>query len=214
MAGLDAYDFGGRLGLGNMIPGAELVRGNYMRGLAEIVGPTAGAAQQVGDAIDAADEGNYGQAAKNLLPKAGRDLANAIDMGARGYARDMAGRKTVETTGMDAVIKGAGFNPTVIAEKTRAAMPVQQDIQLVKKKEANIVHAWAQAVVDNDQAEANAQDKKLADWNRDNPDNPIRITPDQIRNKAKALSTDKGSRIAKTAPKEIRGRIGLELLKK
>lgn len=206
-------DFGGRLGLGNMIPGAELVRGNYMRGLAEIVGPTAGAAQQVGDAIDAADEGNYGQATKNLLPKAGRDLWNAVDMGYRGYARDAAGRKTVETTGADAVIKGIGFNPTVVAEKTRATMPIQQDIQLVKKKETSIVNAWAQAVVDGDQNAAKAQADRLSEWNRDNPDNPIRITPDQIRSRAKLLQTDKGSRITKTAPKEIRGRVGLELLK-
>ena len=210
---LTPLDFGGRLGMGNMIPGAEMVRGNYARGIAEFVGPTAGAVQQIGDAVDAADAGNPGQAAKNLLPKAGRDLWNAIDMGFRGHARDAVGRKTVETTGWDAAIKGIGFNPTIVADKTRASMPVQQDIQLVKKVEANIVHSWAQAIVDNDTEDANGQAKKLADWNRDNPDNPIRIAPDQIRNKVRNLMTDKGSRITKTAPKEIRGRIGLELMK-
>ena len=210
---LTPLDFGGRLGLGNMIPGAELIKGNWARGIAEFVGPTAGAAQQVGDAVDAAEAGNYGKAAINLAPKAGRDIASAIDMGSRGYDRDMAGRKTVETTGADAIIKGIGFNPTVIADKTRASMPVQQDIKLVKEKESTIVHNWAQAVVDNDRDEANAQAKKLSDWNRDNPDNPIRITPDQIRSRVRLLMTDKGSRITKTAPKEVRGRIGLELLK-
>jgi len=215
---LTPFDFGGRLGLGNIIPGTDMLKpssglGNYGRAFGELIGPTAGAAQQVGDAAEAMEEGNYGQAAINLMPKAVRDFAKAIDMGRRGYARDMAGRKTVEVTPAEAVIKGVGFNPTVIADKSRASMPLQQDIQLAKKREASIVQSWAQAAVDNDPQEVKAQAKRLADWNRDNPDTPIRITPDQIHNKVKLLTTDKSSRITKTAPKEMRGRIGLELMK-
>jgi hypothetical protein len=215
---LTPLDFGGRLGMGNMIPGTDILKpssglGNYARAIGEIVGPTAGAAQQIGDAAEALEEGNYGQAAKNLMPKAGRDFANAIDMGRRGYARDMAGRKTVETTAADAVIKGVGFNPTVVANRTRASMPIQQDVQLAKKKEASIVGAWSQAIVDGDQKAAQEQADRLKAWNRDNPDTPIRITSAQIRNRATLLQTDKNSRITKTAPKEMRGRIGLELLK-
>lgn len=215
---LTPLDFGGRLGLGNMIPATDILKpsnglGNYAKSIGELVGPTAGAAQQIGDAAVAMEEGNYGKAVTNLMPKAGRDFVSSISMGRKGYATDAAGRKTVETTGTDAVIKGIGFNPTVIANKTRAAMPLQQDIQLAKKKEASIVHAWAQAVVDGDQKAAQDQAKRLTEWNLDNPDTPIRISPSQIRDKAKVLSTDKGSRITKTAPKEMRGRIGLELLK-
>ena len=210
-------DFGGRLGLGNIIPGTDILKPsnnfNPTRALAELIGPTAGAAQQVVDAAEAMDEGNYGQAAINLMPKAGRDLANAVGMAKRGYARDAAGRKTVDTTNIDAASKAIGFNPTVVANKSRASMPAQQDIQLVKKREADIVHQWAQAVVDGDDKGARAAESRLKEWNRDNPSNPIRITPDQIHNRVRLLKTDKGSRITKTAPKEVRGRIGLELMK-
>ena len=214
---LTPLDFGGRLGLGNIIPATDILKpsagvGNS-RAIGEIIGPTAGAAQQIGDSLEALSEGNKTQAAINLAPKAIRDVASAARMASRGYATDAIGRKTVETTRTDAAIKGIGFNPTVVADRTRVSMPIQQDIALAKKTETSIVHAWAQAIVDGDQGEAKAQAERLAEWNKDNPDSFIRINPSQIRDKVRQLTTEKSTRITKSAPKEIRGRIGLELMK-
>ncbi len=162
---LTPLDFGGRLGLGNVIPATDILKpsagvGNS-RAIGEIIGPTAGAAQQIGDAVEALSEGNKAQAAINLAPKAIRDAASAARMMSRGYATDAAGRKTVETTRADAVIKGIGFNPTVVADRTRVSMPIQQDIALAKKTETSIVHAWAQAIVDGDQSEAESSGRTL-----------------------------------------------------
>jgi hypothetical protein len=51
----------------------------------------------------------------------------------------------------------------------------------------------------------------LTDWNRQNPETPIVITPDQIRDLARKMATEKDARLLKSAPREMRGRVGLDL---
>jgi len=54
--------------------------------------------------------------------------------------------------------------------------------------------------------------KRQDDWNKQNPRIPIAINSNQIRDRIRSLATDKNTRILKEAPKEMRGRIGLELI--
>lgn len=208
-------DFGGRLGLGSMIPGTELLKTSSanQRGKAvgEIVGPSAGMAQQVGDAMEAAAEGNYGQAAQNLAPKAVRDVAAAVNMVRKGYATDAVGRKVVDVGLADAAIKAVGFQPTVIANEHRKGMPIQQDIALQQMTEASIVTKWAKGIVEGDEQMVKEAQAKMDKWNQDNPDSAIAISPSQIKARARLMATAKEDRLMKAAPKEMRGRVGLDL---
>lgn len=210
-------DFAGRLGMGNLIPGTALLKpsaeGGRGREVAEVFGPAAGLLTQIGDAYDAASEGNVGKAAQNLSPTAIKNLAAGLEMAKKGQATDAKGRKVTETTGTDAYFKAIGFNPTVVAQEHRKTMPVQQDIALQKKTEASIVDLWAQALAEGDNKAAEKQQQRLTEWNRVNPDTPIKITSDQIRNKARQLATEKDARLLKQAPREMRGRLGLDLAK-
>ena len=210
-------DFSGRLGLGNLIPGTGLFKasaeGNKSRELAEVGGPAAGMAVQINDAFDAASSGNWRKAAENMAPKAVRDLMAGADMAATGEAKDTKGRKNMDVTLGDAAVKSIGFNPTRIAEGSRARGPLMQDRALQKNVESDIVDMWARGMARNDQAmQADAQ-KKLADWNAKNPGTPVYITPDQLRKAAREYLTDQNTRITKSTPKELRGRVGLDLAK-
>ncbi len=204
-------DFAGRLGLGNLIPGTGLLKPSdeQLRGrqVAEIFGPTAGMATQIGDAYDAATEGNSGKALQNLAPKAVKDVLAAAEMVKKGYATDAKGRKVVDVTLADAAIKGSGFNPTVVARETRKTMPIAQDIALQKRTESSIVDQWSRGVADRDDAMVAKAKQRLAEWNRDNPDTPVVIKGTQIRDRVRQMNTDKDSRLLKQAPREMRGRI-------
>lgn len=216
--GVSSYlplDFSGRLGLGNLIPGTGLLKPsneqNRGREVAEIFGPTAGMATQIGDAYDAVTEGNMGKAVQNLAPKAVKDILAAGEMTKKGYSTDAKGRKVVDVTGADAAIKAVGFNPTKVADESRKTAPVYQDIALQKKTETSIVDQWVRGIVDQDEDMQKDAAKRLDDWNRRNPDTQIKVTPDQIRNKARQMATDKDTRLLKQAPREMRGRVGLDL---
>lgn len=208
-------DFGGRLGLGSIVPGTEMFKPSSgvfnTRALAEVLGPSVGAGMQIGDAAEAAQEGNYKQAAINLAPKAVKDLASAAAMAKRGYQTDIKGNKVVDTTATDAVVKAIGFNPTVVAQENRKTMPLQQRINFAEQKEASIVDQWARARVDNDEAGMAAAMKRKDDWNEANPETKIRIDSDQLRSKARKMATDKDTRLRKSAPRELRGSLGLDL---
>lgn len=210
-------DFSGRLGLGNLIPGTALLKPSdeQQRGrqVAEIFGPTAGMATQIGDAYDAVVEGNTGKAVQNLAPKAVKDALASGEMAKKGYATDAKGRKVVDVGLGDAAIKGIGFQPTVVANETRKTLPVYQDIALQKRTESSIVNQWVRALADNDTEMAKEAQQRMTDWNRRNPATPIQITPDQIRNLSRQMVTDKDTRLLKSAPKEMRGRVGLDLAK-
>lgn len=208
-------DLSGRLGLGNLIPGTGLLKPSdeQMRGrnVAEIFGPTAGMATQIGDAYDAATEGNPGKALQNLAPKAIKDLMAAGEMTKKGYATDAKGRKVVDVGLGDAVAKGVGFNPTKVAQEHRKTMPIQQDIALQKRTESAIVDQWARGVADGDDAMVNDAMKRRDSWNESNPKTPIAIRSTQIRDRVRQMATEKDARLLKQAPKEMRGSVGLDL---
>lgn len=208
-------DFAGRLGMGNLIPGTGLLKPStdqgQVREVTEVFGPAAGLIGQIADAYDAAVEGNTGKALQNLAPTAVKNTLAGAEMAAKGYATDTKGRKVIEVDGVDAAFKSIGFQPTQVARETRKTTPVYQDLALQKRVETSIVAQWAQAVAEGDNKAAQKQQQRLTDWNRDNPDTPIRITPDQIRSKARQMATDKDARLLKLAPREMRGRLGLDL---
>lgn len=213
--GASAYmplDVHGRLGLGNLIPGTSLLKpsdeDSRGRQLAEVVGAAGGLAGQVGDAYDAAVEGNTGKALQNLAPKAIKDVLAAGEMARRGFATDAKGRKVADTDGLDAGLKAIGFNPTSVANEHRKAMPLQQDMSLQRKTEASIVGQWARAAADGDDAGIEAAQKRLDDWNRKNPETPIVIKPTQIRARMRQMGLEKDVRVFKALPAELRGRAG------
>lgn len=211
-------DFGGRLGLGSIIPATGVVKksnsaSGYTQALAEVVGPTAGAAKQITDAFEAASDGEWGQAARNLAPKAVRDVANAAAWSKLGYATDVRGNRVTDIKPSDVAVKAIGFNPTVVAETTRRTMPSQQDISLVKKVEAGIVHKRASGFAHNDQKEIDKANEALVEWNTKNPGFEIKVQNSQIKGAAKKMLMEKEDRIMKSAPKETRRTLGLDLAK-
>jgi hypothetical protein len=204
-------DVAGRLGVGNLIPGTGILKPSdkelMSRNVAEIFGPAAGMATQIGDAYEAFTEGNTKKALTNLAPKAVKDVLSGLDMADKGYATDAVGRKTTEVTAGEAAIKSVGFNPTTVAQLTRKTMPIQQDVALQRRTESAILDQWVRGITDKDQAMIDKAQARLNEWNRANPDTPIQITGAQIKVRIRNQGLDKETRVLKSAPREMRGRV-------
>ncbi len=132
-------------------------------------------------------------------------------MASTGKALDMKGKLKADGTVGVAISKGIGFNPTVLAAKNRANLPIQQDIALQKVVESNIVELWAQGAARGDSAMMNRAKAKMEDWNRKNPDMPVMISTSQIMGKARQILTPTDDRLLKNAPREMRGRVAAGL---
>ena len=201
-------DVQARLGLGNMIPATGIAKPseqNKAGQVAELFGPPGGMARSVGDFVDALQSGGAGDAFKAFSPKMVQDARKAWQMWETGQYRDSRGRNVAPVSKSDAAIKAIGFQPTSVAEPSRKARLVQQDIGLAKKTEAEIVGAWAQARIDGDKSGEQRARDRLADWNRKNPEARIRVDSEQIIARIKQMKIEREGRILKSAPKEMRG---------
>jgi hypothetical protein len=202
-------DVSGRLGVGNLVPGTALFARSTQdatREIAQAVGPIGSVLMSARQAISAAEEGQLKSAAFNVVPKAIRDAMQAADMWQAGYYRDLKGRRTVETTGVDAAFKFIGLMPYDVAKEAKHRQDIQQDIALHNVVEASIADRWARGIVEKDQDAIEAAIKDLFAWNLRNPTAPIAITPQQIRQRVQSALMPAEARLLRQTPRELRGR--------
>ena len=110
------------------------------------------------------------------------------------------------TVEIDARLRAAlGAQPSVVRTKTDTIRENENLIQWTREAEQRIVKDWAQGIIERDTEQVGAAIKRLADWNRDNPEHMIRINPQQIRQRVLNQSLDADTRQMRRAPRELRG---------
>lgn len=213
-------DVSGRLGLGNLIPGTGLAtkKDDYGSDVAELLGPAGDLAKRAfkgaGQIAAGAVTGDIGGVAKGVVamsPTAIQNAAKALDMANTGMYRDQNGKKVIDVSGYDAAAKAIGFQPNDVGRVQSADRQISNMVALNKLREKEISSQWAQAIFEKDQGGIEAARKALSTWNIENPESPIRITPNQIRSQVQSMSLSKDQRLMKTAPREIRGEVARRL---
>lgn len=207
-------DVQGRLGLGKVIPGIGALKKSdtsKARDVMEIFGPAGSLLQSGVDAAAKLVTGDVFGAAKTGLPTSIQNMLKAVDMARFDMYRDQKGRKVIATDGVDAFMKGIGFQPSNVAQASRKMQMVNQNISLVKVTESEISEKIAQGRFENDPAKVQDAYKELREWNQTNPEAPIKITPAQVVRRVKEMSLTRDDRLSKTAPKEIRASVGAQL---
>lgn len=206
-------DVSGRLGLGNLIPGTGLFtkKTDHTRDVAELAGPVADLSKRAFEASGLAIKGQVGEATLTAMPLAVRNLAKGYDMANMGMYRDQSGKKVIDTTATEAAFKAIGFQPNTVKQVQDASGEAIRTIGLNKMRESEIADKWAKGMFEKDKEKVQDARDDLAQWNRDNPDMPIRINYNQIFKRLKEMNLTKEQRLAKTAPKEIRAQVAREL---
>lgn len=206
-------DVSGRLGLGNLIPGTGLLlkKSDYSRDIVDAVGPAGDLIRRGFQGANALAAGQAGEAAAVVSPVAARNVLKALDMANTGLYRDERGRKVLDVDGFDALAKAIGFQPSAVAQVQEGSYAAQRMIALNKITEADIAGRWAVGLFEGDQAKVAAARQAMLDWNRKNPESPIRINMGQVLKRVRAMRTSKEDRIAATAPREIRAAVRREL---
>ena len=206
-------DVSGRLGMGNLIPGTGLFlsKQGRERDLLEIAGPAgdlvsrgfSGARQLVSGALKG-DGSAIGRAALEVAPTAVRNLAKGAEMAASGMYKDQKGYKVIDTTLAEAAAKAIGFQPHSVAEVQEGNSFMQRSKSFYIQTSNEIKAQWAQALFDKDDAALQRVRDRLADWNRNNPEQPITVKIPDVMKRVREMNKDRTARIADTAPKALR----------
>ena len=206
-------DVSGRMGLGNLIPGTGLLvrKNDHTSDMKELAGPIADLISRGFESAGMVGEGRIKDAAVNMAPVAIRNIDKSVDMLQTGMYRDAKDRKVIETDTTDAIAKLIGFQPNDVARVQQSSSAVQQMIAIAKIEESEISHEFAAGRFERNQDKIDAARKRLNDWNRNNPQSPIRITVQQVNKLVQNMNKTKAQRMMQTAPKEIRATVQREL---
>jgi hypothetical protein len=137
-------------------------------------------------------------------PTAVRNLAKGADMAATGMYRDTKGYKVIDTTLAEAAAKAIGFQPKSVAEVQEANSFMQRSKSFYTQTSSDIKAQWADALFRKDEAAVQRVRERLADWNRDNPEQPIVVKMPDVWKRVREMGKDRSDRIANTAPKALR----------
>lgn len=200
------FDVSGRLGLHNIIPGTGvfLKKDSYARDVADVAGAAGSFVARMFDAIGKAAEGRMKEALVLASPIAVQNAVKGGMMAQTGMYPDTRENMVVKTTLADAGFKAAGFQPKVVQKAQQVAGESARAVALVRQVETEIVTAMAKALARSDPAGLREALERLDSWNRKNPGSPIRITPSQVRERLKSMTTEKSVRLLKSAPREMR----------
>lgn len=206
-------DVSGRLGMGNLIPGTGLLlsKQSNTRDVVEMMGPAGdlvargfSGAKSVLSGVINRDAASIGRGAMEVMPNAVRNAAKGADMAASGIYKDTKGYKVIDTTLDEALWKAIGFQPRSVAEVQEGNSFMQRAKSFYTQTSNDIRAQWAKALFEKDEAGVVRVRERLAQWNAQNPDQPIRINMPDIWKRARQMGKDRTARIADTAPTAIR----------
>ena len=206
-------DVSGRLGLGNIVPGTGILpkKDNYQRDAMEVFGPAGSLFTNYATAVGLLAQGEVKAAATTAAPLGFQNLIKGMDMAQLGFYRDTRGRKVIDTNGWEAVAKSMGFQPASVKTIQDATVTQQGLISQNKLRETEIADKMAKARIERKPELEQEAREELADWNKKNPESPIRIDASQINKRVQQAMMTKARRLEKTAPQEIRQSVKREL---
>lgn len=199
-------DVSGRLGMGNLLPGTGLLltKQSRERDLLEVVGPAGDLVMRGFKAGGKVLTGDFGGAALEVSPTAVRNAFKGADMAASGMYKDTKGYKVIDTTLAEAVAKAVGFQPKSVAEIQEANSFMQRSKSFYSLTSSEIKAQWADALFRKDEGALARVRERLADWNQNNPEQPIVVKMPDVLKKVREMGKDRIDRIADNSPKALR----------
>jgi Large polyvalent protein-associated domain 3 len=199
-------DVSGRLGMGNLLPGTGLLltKQSRERDLLEVAGPAGDLVMRGFTAGRKVLTGDVAGAALEVSPTAVRNAVKGADMAASGMYKDTKGYKVIDTTLAEAVAKAIGFQPKSVAEVQEANSFMQRSKSFYSQTSSEIKAQWADALFRKDEGALARVRERLADWNKNNPEQPIVVKMPDIWRKVREMGKDRTDRIADNSPKALR----------
>ena len=202
------FDIQGRMGMGNLIPASDVFKPSNQdrtRSVMELIGAPGSLAS---DSMDALQGLGAGKTAFDVLsqfaPVAIKNAFKGGEMSQAGFYDDTKGRRVVDTDGLDAFFKAIGFQPAKVAESTRVSRTIQQSVDRARQVESQIAEMLAKAQFEDNPDMLKKAKERLQQWNTDNPDLPIVITPRQVIQRLQKMRMTREERQLKSTPRELR----------
>lgn len=206
-------DVAGRLGMDNMLPGTGLLvkKADHARDVAELLGPAADLVQRGYEGAGKVLDGDVVQGGTMMAPKAAENLRKGIEVMLTGEYKDTKGRKVMDASPIDGLVKAIGFQPADVAREAERSFTTQAMVAQNRLAKQDLAADMAKAVYEKDAEQQKAVRDAVREWNRKNPHSPMTIDMAGVRRRVMAMRQDRASRVAQAAPKAIRQEVKRQL---
>lgn len=206
-------DVAGRLGMGNLIPGTGLLvkKQDHTKDVTELLGPAADLVQRGYQGAGMVLDGKPVQGVVGMLPKAAENVRKGLEVMVEGQYKDAKGRKVMDATPTEGLVKMLGFQPAAVAQESERAFTTQTMVSQNRMVKQDFAADMAQAVYEKDAAAQQAVRDEVREWNRKNPHSPMTIDMAGVRRRVMAMRQDRATRLAHAAPKAIRADVKAQL---
>jgi len=183
-------DMHGRMSMGNIIPGTGAFNpytstdAKLSEGIS-VMGAGTGLLKKGSDAVAAAQDGRFLDAAQSAAPRAVESIMKGVRMMAEGKARDSRGNVLMEATPWDAAAKIIDFQPASVAisQRERGRRFQDKNIQMVAR--ASLRNRLITAYEEKDAEKIRDAEQALDEWNQDNPLYQVKLKKRDLRRAAK-----------------------------
>lgn len=171
------FDMHGSTSMGDLLPATRMFHPDTSaaRGLLEIGGATGGFLNKMGDSGALMMQGKVGDGVVNALPRFATSIGQGTQIATTGEFRTQYGNKLTDGTAMDAVLKIMDMNPSGLAQQGRTRMLEREDVAIRDDAQKKFRNRLIEAYEDGDQAKIREIRADIADWNKDNPQYPVKI---------------------------------------
>lgn len=206
-------DIGPRISASNVVPGIGILtkKNDYTNDVMEVFGVGGSLLKTYLSAAAEVPRNGVVPAMAMASPTAIQNFIKAADMWQMGYYRDSKGRKVVDTNEWEAVMKGFGFQPKTV-KAIQDATGEQQGLIAQNRLAWQEIRdlAIAGRVENNKDKQAEARER-FDEWNKKNPDSPLKWNAQSIQDGVRNANMDKAKRVANSAPKAIQANVKREL---
>lgn len=206
-------DVAGRLGMGNLLPGTGLLvkKQDHAKDVAEILGPAADLVQRGYEGAGMVLDGKLVQGGTMMAPKAAENLRKGLEVMLTGQYNDAKGRKVMDASPLEGVVKAIGFQPADVAREAERAFTTQSFVAQNRMAKQDFQTDMADAVFKKDFEQQKAVRDAVREWNRKNPHSPVTLDMAGVRRRVLAMRQDRATRVARAAPKAIRQEVKAQL---
>lgn len=204
---LTGMNFASRVGLGDIIPGTRIgtADADYKKVVSEALGPVGSMVTGVLHGFDSINQGQYVDAMKQALPLAAQNLVKGAEQWQHGFASDIGGRKLVNVSGPEAFWQALGFSSNTLTKAYEMDRIDKEHLAFYQQAKQNFMTDLTKAIVTGDKERASEAIQAVVDWNKNNPDMIISMSPDSTRKALQQAGLPLDSRTYLKMPKALRG---------
>jgi len=203
-------DFSSKLSMDSLLPATDLfdeTNRDKTKTVASLLGASGNNMFKLLNGINDVFKGDGRKAFFDTAPGPLKNAFQGFEGATTGEFKNSKGQKIIEANGRDSLLKGIGINPKSLAVTNRINDEFATKKMNIENAKSIIYEKMAYGILNKDEDVKQSAREHKEEWNKDNPNNKIRINLKEVAQMVKRSNQDEATRDYKAINKEYKADI-------